>query len=95
MVLPRIFLRQEQKVAIASLDPFCRKPPKLPAEGGVVPVLHLWRQTKHLKGQDQVVSPQDRFQVGRVGLASHGRDLAHREESVNSRSNNSYDPRFP
>src|SRR5213080_3634037 len=28
-VLPRIFHRQEQKVAIASFDPFRRKPPKL------------------------------------------------------------------
>src|SRR5437867_5839969 len=45
-VLPRIFHRQEQKVAIASFDPFRRKPPKLAAEGGDVPVVQFGRETK-------------------------------------------------
>ena len=75
--MPRVFLRQDQKVAIATLDPFRREPPKLSAEGGDVPVLHLRRQTQHVKGQDQVVGPQDGFQKSGVGPKTPGRDLAH------------------
>src|SRR5207249_4962111 len=76
-VLPRMFHRQEQKVAIASFDPFRRKPPKLAAEGGDVPVVQFGRETKPLKSQHQVVSPQNRLQIGGVGRKPPGGDLAH------------------
>src|SRR5206468_2515086 len=57
-VLPRIFHRQEQKVAIASFDPFRRKPPKLAAEGGDVPVVQFGRETS---GTSSVSLPDPSF----------------------------------
>src|SRR5947199_9152264 len=75
-VLPRIFHRQEQKVAIASFDPFRRKPPKLAAEGGDDPVVQLGREKKPLKIKHQGICPKNCFQSGRVGRNMSDKELA-------------------
>src|SRR6516225_7081806 len=77
-ILPGILRRQDQEIAIPTLYPFGRKPPKLAAKGGDVPMVYFRRQTKVLERQDQVVGPEDRFHVSGVGPEAPGRNFAHR-----------------
>src|SRR5262245_31666206 len=60
-----------------SPNPFCGKPPELSSKGRNIPVLNLGREAKLLKGQNQIVGPQDGFHVGSVGPKTSRRYFTH------------------
>ena len=76
-ILARVPGRKHQEVAIVSLDPFCRQPPKFAAKRSDIPMTNFFGQTKKLESQNQVVGPQDRFHVGGIGPQAAGRNLGH------------------
>src|SRR6266540_7521104 len=76
-ILARVPRRKHQEVAIVSLDPFCRQPPKFAAKRNDIPMTNFFGQTKKLESQNQVVGPQDRFHVGGIGPQAAGRNLGH------------------
>jgi len=76
-LLLRIARREPEVVSVSPFDPLCGEPPELAAQGGDIPMLHRLGQTKRLEGEDQIVSPQDHFHVGRIGRETVGGDLGH------------------
>ena len=75
--LLRITRREPEVVSVSSFDPLCGQPPKLAAQGGDVPMLHLLGQAKKLEGQNQIVGPQKNLHVGRIGRETAGWDFGH------------------
>jgi hypothetical protein len=76
-LLLRIALWEPEVVSVSSFDPLRGQPPKLAAQGGDIPMLHLLGQAKRLEGQNQIVGPQKDFHVGRIGRETAGRDFGH------------------
>ena len=76
-LLLRIARREPEVVSVSSFDPLRGQPPKLAAQGGDIPMLHLLGQAKSLEGQNQIVGPQKDLHVGRIGRETAGRDFGH------------------
>src|SRR6266545_6303398 len=76
-LLLRIARREPEVVSVSSFDPLRGQPPKLAAQGGDIPMLHLLGQAKRLESQDQIVGPQKDLHVGRIGPETAGGDFSH------------------
>ena len=76
-LLLRIARREPEVVSVSSFDPLRGQPPKLAAQGGDIPMLHLLGQAKRLESQDQIVGPQKDLHVGRIGRETAGGDFGH------------------
>ena len=66
---------ESQAISVVRPNPFRRDTPKLPSQGGNIPMLEFFRQAQKLKGTNEIVGPEDDFHVSGIGQETSCRNL--------------------